>query len=92
MKMDDLLRMLCLLGIVIVVCGMLVHWYGWYCFFADAFEIGFLWGVGCLLLPPLIVIVLVQYWKRVRNSFAATIAGIGIVALGFLAMQVSFWR
>jgi hypothetical protein len=90
--MQDLLRLLFLFGLVTAVCGMLVFWYGFYCYFAAAFDAGPWWGISSLLLyPVLMVVLLIRQWPRVRASFATKIAGLLLVALGFVAMQIPYW-
>jgi hypothetical protein len=90
--MEDLLRLLFLIGLVTAACGMLVFWYGFYCFFADAFDAGPWWGVGTLFLyPVMVVVLLIRQWPRVRLSFATKLSGLVLVIFGFLAMQIPYW-
>ncbi len=48
--MEDLGRLVCLLGLVIVASGLLTYWYCWYSFCADAFGIRRFWGICTILL------------------------------------------
>ncbi len=47
-----------------------------------SFKVGFLWGIGCLLLAPVSLIFLVLHWDVAKNPFFLQLIGIALAFVG----------
>lgn len=74
--MFNIVSPLFLAGLIALVLGLLMLYRG-------AFREGWLWGFGCLVLPPLLLLFIVLRWRRTQFGVYALLAGllIGSVAL-----------
>jgi hypothetical protein len=48
-----------------------------------AFEEGFFWGFGCLLLPFMIIYFTFAFWSEAKKPFLVWLAGWILVAIGY---------
>ena len=72
-----------ILAVVLFAVGILVLFVGSLMFLFAAFEVGFLWALGCFLFFPAQLIFLILYWKEAKKSFFVQLAGGALIGLGF---------
>ncbi len=49
-----------------------------------AFKTSVLWGLGCLMVPPVSLIYLILHWPDAKNPFLLQLVGLGILFVSFL--------
>ena len=69
-----------LLGLVILLIGSISY-------LIAAFRAGILWGLGCLLLPPVSLVFLFVHWQEAKKPFLTQLLGWGLILFFTFAEQ-----
>lgn len=69
----------------IQVIGLAIFVIGGIGFLIAAFRTSILWGLGCLLIPPVAIVYLVLNWAEAKNPFFLQILGLAVSVGGSLA-------
>ena len=78
-----------LLAVAALLIGLALWVIGLGILFIKAFKAGFWWGVGSLLLMPVLYIFVGMYWKEAKKGFLLHLAGMALMAVGFyIAVQM----
>jgi len=91
--MDPHNPMFGLLAMAALLIGLVLWIIGLGMLFVQSFRAGFWWGVGSLVLMPVLYIFVGMYWKRARMGFLLHLLGLGLmIAGGYMAwlMGVDF--
>ena len=71
-------------GDIVILLAVLMMMGGGLAFLIGAFRQGFLWGLGCILLPPVMVfVVLVAHWHAVKRAFFVQLAALPLLLAGY---------
>jgi hypothetical protein len=70
------------LALAALLVGLLLWIIGLGMLFVQSFKTGFWWGVGSLVLMPVLYIFVGMYWKRARMGFLLHLLGLGLMTAG----------
>jgi hypothetical protein len=73
--------------IIIVAYGFLLV--GGVMMLIEAFRVGVLWGLACLLLPIVSIFFLVVHWNVARKPFMVQLCGFALLVVGFVVLSDS---
>lgn len=76
-----------ILGMILVVVGFIVSVVGGIWFLVVAFQESVFWGLGCLLLPFVTLIFLIQHWDKAGRPFLIQLAGVVPFIVGQIMMS-----
>lgn len=69
-------------GIAIMLVGAVLSLYGGIRILIAAFQKSVLWGLGCLFIPFVILIFVIQNWAETKTPFLINIAGAVLTVVG----------
>lgn len=76
-----------LLAMASLLVGLVLWVVGFGMLFIKAFKTGFWWGVGSLLLMPVLYIYVGMYWKEAKKGFLLHLLGFVLMMVGiYMAM------
>ena len=78
-----------LVALAALLIGLVLWIIGLGMLFIKAFKAGFWWGVGSLLLMPVLYIFVGMYWKEARKGFWLHLLGMALMAVGvYIAVRM----
>jgi len=78
-----------LLALASLLVGLLLWVVGFGILFVNAFKTGFWWGVGSLLLMPVLYIYVGMYWKVAKKGFLLHLLGFVLMMVGvYMAVEM----
>lgn len=74
---------------IMAYVGILIFIIGGIGFLIAAFRTNILWGLVCLLIPPVSIIYLVLHWHEAKNPFFLQLAGLAALLFsGFMGADM----
>jgi len=67
---------------IVAVIGILIFVIGGILFLIESFKESVLWGIACLLIPPLVLVFTVMHWDVAKKPFLIQLAGLGVMLMG----------
>lgn len=71
-----------LLALAALLIGLVLWVIGLGMLFVQSFRTGFWWGIGSLLLMPVLYIYVGMYWKQAKRGFLLHLLGLGLMFAG----------
>lgn len=72
-------------GLTLVIIGGIIAFIGAIRLLVEAFSTSFLWGLGVLLVHPIVLLFVALNWSRSKGAFINYIIGIAIMIAGAFA-------
>jgi hypothetical protein len=89
MTIDPQNPVFALLALAALLIGLVLWVIGLGMLFVQSFKTGFWWGVGSLLLMPVLYIFVGMHWKRAKTGFLLHLLGLGLMIAGvYMALQL----
>lgn len=70
--------------------GVLISAIGFFGFLSAAFNVNFLWGLGCFLIPGLSLVFLILNWEVAKRPFIVNLIGTFVVFASYVPLLYAF--